>query len=147
MDTNITLRRKILIIAAIIVTALIIVTVYLFLTSGDKTTQQIEEPEQAASLNEFYNFIDDKTRDTLEYNLKLYTQQDLSDFTIKQGSYKESDDEKSFQMSSIRNLSLYDITITPAPSGDYNYVYISCAPDEQQDSRANCMVYTEHHDD
>lgn len=133
-------KKTILIsIAALVVTgALLTVAVSIF-NQPDPVT-----PQTAKTVPQIADFLDQETRNTLEENLVSYTDSNIEEFVVSDGSYKETDEGIEFQVYNTVDQSLYNIQTVPSPEGDYSYVYVYCAPVDQQLPGVTCKLNLDH---
>lgn len=132
-------RSKFIIAASLIGLALVALVATWVIVSQSSKPQPVT-PETAQTIPEIAGFLDENTRQVLKNNLINYTGSSLEEFVINEDSYQKNDDGIEFQAYNTVNKGLYNIRTVPSPEPDINYVYVYCAPDDQQLPGANCEL-------
>jgi len=136
---RLTRRQIILFLIGILLVAVILVGVLLAINKSSQPS-----PETAQTVPEITSTLDEQTRTTLEGNLEAYTGHKLEDFTVNEGSYKKLSDGIEFQAYSNTSFELYNIKTVPSDDPEFNFVYVWCAPDEEQFVGIDCELELDH---
>lgn len=143
---NLSLRKIGIYIAVGLGVLLIVTVVFYFLLSHQTKPPAASSPETAATIDDMYSFLDEQTKEAFSNNLTSYTKKQRDNFRVMDGSYKKTADGSRFRIEDKQSFARYDIVIEPNSTHEYNYVNISCAPDEDQLSWVTCNINTQSED-
>lgn len=103
-------------------------------TKNNSTSDQTNTPQQGSgfTIDSLSTHLDQQSMNAMKNNLLTGTSSSLSDLKLRENSYTTEGSDKKFILDdTVKNIS-YAIEVTPAVGKGFNYVYVDCAPDDQQ---------------